>query len=91
MTNKILTKRLTDYNFSIRTQNVFEDNKIYYVYELLKKTQHDLLSYPKFGKRCLHEILNILLIPNNLQLGSIDDSFKIKKDAYNPPEDIYLK
>ena len=91
MKNKILTKRLTDYNFSIRTQNVFDDNKIYYVYELLKKTQHDLLSYPKFGKNCLDEILNILLIPNNLQLGSIDDSFKIKKDTYDPPEDIYLK
>jgi DNA-directed RNA polymerase alpha subunit len=89
--NKILTRGLNEFDFSIRTKNVFDNNKLYFVFELLKKTEYDLLSYPNFGKNCLDEIYNILLIPNNLLLGSINDSFRIEKDVDILNENIYLK
>lgn len=45
-------------DFSIRTYNSLKNNRIETYEELSRLTEHDLLSFRNFGKKCVQEIMN---------------------------------
>ena len=78
--NKNIFKRLDEIEWSIRTNNVFKDQKMVFIGDLIHITERDLLRYPNFGNQSLNEVKNVLK-SMNLELGQL---------AW-PPEDLEIK
>lgn len=53
---------------SVRSANVFRNNNIQYMIELVKMREHELLKLRNFGQKCLGEVREILA-ERGLQLG----------------------
>ena len=79
--NKNIFKRLDEIEWSIRTSNVFKDQKMVFIGDLINITERDLLRYPNFGNQSLNEVKNVLK-SMNLELG--------QTSAW-PPEDLEIK
>jgi DNA-directed RNA polymerase alpha subunit len=58
--NRNLFKRIDELNLSTRIINCLKNEKIFYVGDLVQKTERDMLKTPKFGISGLKEIKNIL-------------------------------
>lgn len=58
--NRNLFKRIDELNLSTRIINCLKNEKIFYVGDLVQKTERDMLKTPKFGISGLKEIRNIL-------------------------------
>jgi len=83
-TEKILSYNIKELNFSVRTINCLESKSIYYVSDLIKYNQSQLLSILNFGNKCLLEVLNELE-KLNLKLDmSITDSNSSQERKINP-------
>lgn len=67
---KDLFRRIDEFEWSIRTMNVFMQEKIIFIGDLVHLTEQDLLKYPKFGKQSLVEVKNVLE-KMELELGQI--------------------
>lgn len=52
--------RIDDLEFSVRTRNCFKNAGIETVFDLLGKTERELLSIPNFGVRSLAEVKEFL-------------------------------
>ncbi len=66
--NPILSSSVDDLELTVRSANCLKTEKIYYIGDLVKKTENNLLKIPNLGKKSLIEIKNILL-SKNLKLG----------------------
>lgn len=79
--NRNIFKRLNEIEWSIRTSNVFKDQRMVFVGDLVHVTEKELLRYPKFGKQSLNEIKNVLK-SMKLELG---------QTSTWPPDDLESK
>lgn len=79
--NKNIFKRLNEIEWSIRTSNIFKDQRMVFIGDLVHITERDLLRYPNFGKQSLSEVKNVLK-SMNLELG---------QTSIWPPDDLEIK
>lgn len=63
------TDKLIEHNFSVRALNCFKANNLESMYDLIKCSREDLLSFRQFGKKSLTEIEDYLE-SINLHLGT---------------------
>lgn len=70
---EVLIRRCAHMGFSIRVENVLEQNGVEYMYELLIKQPSELIGYRNFGRRCLSEIKENLVAVPALRLGMAED------------------
>ena len=54
--NHLLRCRIDDMELSVRPSNCLRNNKIYYIGDLIQKTEDELLSIKNFGQESLSEI-----------------------------------
>ncbi len=64
----ILLSCVDDLELTVRSANCLKTEKIYYIGDLVQKTEIDLLKTPNLGKKSLTEIKNVLL-DKGLKLG----------------------
>lgn len=74
-----LLKTVDDLELSVRSANCLKAEQIYYVGDLVQKTEQELLKTPNFGKKSLNEIKEVL--------GSVGLSLGMKLDGW-PPVDL---
>ena len=79
--NKNLFKKLDEVDWSIRTMNVFKNEKLIFFGDLVQLSDFHLLRLPNFGKKSLDEVKNILS-GMHLSLG---------QEIVWPPEDLTPK
>ena len=73
--NNNLFKLCEDLELSIRTRNCLQNAGIEYVYQLVQKTERELLKIKNFGRKSLFELIEILK-EMNLRFGmTLDRSF----------------
>ncbi len=65
----ILLSSIDDLELTVRSANCLKSKEIYYIGDLIQKTESNLLKIPNLGKKSLNEIKNILL-SKNLKLGT---------------------
>lgn len=66
--NPNLFKRCDEIEFSVRVQNCFDNERIELIWQLVEMNERQLLKIQHFGRKCLHEI-NEVLKELNLTLG----------------------
>lgn len=83
--NSALLKPVSELELSVRSANCLQNANIKYIYELVSKTEGEMLRTKNFGRKSLNEIKEIL---NNMGLGlgmKVDNLMKEiqddKKDA----------
>ena len=64
----ILLKPLDELDLTVRSANCLKQEEIYYIGDLVQKTEQDLLKTPNLGKKSLTEIKDVLA-EKNLELG----------------------
>tara|TARA_R100001163_G_C5067002_1_gene205791 strand:- start:2830 stop:3255 length:426 start_codon:yes stop_codon:yes gene_type:complete len=74
--NKHLFHRVELLEPSVRTGNCLKINSIYYIYQLVQKTEQDLLKSKNFGRKSLNEIKDVLA-GMNLSLGMTIKDFPV--------------
>jgi hypothetical protein len=78
---------LLNHNFSARTENVFEEKKIYFLSDLIQYNRKQLLKFPNFGVKSLREI-NQYLSERNLVLGQEVEFNEFNKEFKHENLDI---
>ena len=66
--NESLFKRVDELELSVRSQNCLQNAGIEYIYQLVEKTEGEMLKTKNFGRKSLNEIKEILA-DLNLSLG----------------------
>ncbi len=61
---------LENFEFSVRTYNVFQNQNISTIKELIVYTERELLKFPNFGRKSLREVNNFLK-GHGLSLGTV--------------------
>ena len=64
----ILTRPITDLELSVRSMNCLKNEKLFYIGDLVTKSEQELLKTPNFGRKSLNEIKEVLE-RNGLELG----------------------
>lgn len=59
--NKNLIRTVDELEFSVRSQNCLKNADIKYIYELVQRSEHEMLKMKNFGRKSLDEIREILL------------------------------
>ncbi|MBF0607803.1 MAG: DNA-directed RNA polymerase subunit alpha [Candidatus Magnetobacterium sp. LHC-1] len=77
--NKNLTKAVDELEFSVRSQNCLKNADIKYIYELVQKTEDDMLKMKNFGRKSLDEIREVLLTMG-LDFGAKIDIEAVKRE-----------
>ncbi len=65
-TNEALLKPVSELELSVRSANCLQNANIKYIYELVSKTEGEMLRTKNFGRKSLNEIKEIL---NNMGIG----------------------
>lgn len=66
--NKILFKKLGEFEFSVRSENVLREEGIIFMGDLVQKTESELIRYRNLGRKSIREIKQ-LLNDEGLSLG----------------------
>lgn len=82
-TNNALLKPVSELELSVRSANCLQNANIKYIYELVSKTEGEMLRTKNFGRKSLNEIKEILT-SMGLGLGMKVDS--IMKDLKDKPD-----
>tara|TARA_R110002110_G_scaffold77737_1_gene204241 strand:- start:1856 stop:2482 length:627 start_codon:yes stop_codon:yes gene_type:complete len=70
---KILLEKISQFNFTTRLNNYFQNNDIFYIGDLIIKSEDEIIKNPLIGKKSLNEIKEVLKTMN-LSLGmKLDD------------------
>ena len=77
--NPLLVKKVDDLELSVRSQNCLKNEGIFYLGDLVKRTENDMLRTPNFGRKSLNEIKAIL--------QTMDLNFGMEIDNW-PPENL---
>ena len=56
----ILLRPVDDLELTVRSANCLKAENIYYIGDLIQRTEHDLLKTPNLGKKSLTEIKDVL-------------------------------
>jgi DNA-directed RNA polymerase subunit alpha len=67
--NPIFLRPVDDLELTVRSANCLKAESIYYIGDLVQRTENDLLKTPNLGKKSLTEIKNVLL-SHGLALGT---------------------
>lgn len=78
----VLMRSVDDLELTVRAANCLKAENIYYIGDLVQRTENDLLKTPNLGKKSLTEIKTVLL-ERNLSLGMVVDGW--------PPIDLSNK
>ncbi len=65
----ILLSSIDDLELTVRSANCLKSKEIYYIGDLIQKTESNLLKIPNLGRKSLNEIINILF-NKGLKLGT---------------------
>jgi len=84
----MLLRSVDELEFTVRSANCLKTENIYYIGDLIKKTEIELLKAPNLGKKSLNEIKDILA-SRNLFLGTKLKNWPPKK--IQEQDDIGLK
>lgn len=76
--NPHLLRSVDELELSVRSQNCLQNTDIKHIYELVQKTEMEMLKTKNFGRKSLNEIKEVL-IGMGLSLG-------MKLDGFVPPE-----
>ena len=66
--NPIFLRPVDDLELTVRSANCLKAENIYYIGDLVQRTENELLKTPNLGKKSLTEIKNVLA-SHNLSLG----------------------
>jgi DNA-directed RNA polymerase subunit alpha len=77
--NKNLLKKVDELELSVRSSNCLKNENIFYIGDLIQRTENDMLRTPNFGRKSLNEIKE-LLAGMGLSFGASIDGW--------PPENI---
>ncbi len=78
--NKNLLRPVDELELSVRSANCLQNDNIKYVYELVQKTESEMLKTKNFGRKSLTEIKDVLA-EMGLSLG-------MKLEGFVPPKDL---
>ena len=67
--NPIYHRPVDDLELTVRSANCLKAESIFYIGDLVQRTENDLLKTPNLGKKSLTEIKNVLL-SHGLSLGT---------------------
>jgi DNA-directed RNA polymerase subunit alpha len=81
-TNEFLLKPVSELELSVRSANCLQNANIKYIYELVSKTEGEMLRTKNFGRKSLNEIKEILTAMG-LGLGMKVDSIMKQADSKN--------
>lgn len=73
----LLLRPVDDLELTVRAANCLKAENIYYIGDLVQRTENDLLKTPNLGKKSLNEIKNVL-VSRNLSLGIIIEGWPNK-------------
>ena len=76
--NGNLTRTVEELELSVRSANCLQNADIRYIYELVQKTEGEMLKTKNFGRKSLNEIKEIL---SEMGLG-----LGMKLEGFTPPE-----
>ena len=76
--NDNLFKRVDELELSVRSANCLQNANIKYIYELVEKTEAEMLKTKNFGRKSLKEI-KAVLSELGLELGMSIDNFDPEK------------
>jgi DNA-directed RNA polymerase subunit alpha len=77
--NKNLLRKVDELELSVRSANCLKNENIFYIGDLIQRTEADMLKTPNFGRKSLNEIKNLLV--------DMDLSFGMTVSGW-PPENI---
>jgi len=77
--NKNLLRKVDELELSVRSANCLKNENIFYIGDLVQKSENDMLKTPNFGRKSLNEIKEMLV-----QMGL---SFSMTVETW-PPENI---
>ncbi len=66
--NPLLLRPVDDLELTVRAANCLKAENIYYIGDLVRRSETDLLKTPNLGKKSLNEIKSVLA-SHNLSLG----------------------
>ena len=66
--NKNLLKKVDELGLSVRSANCLKNDNIFYIGDLVQKTEGEMLRTPNFGRKSLDEIKEVL-VSMNLSMG----------------------
>ena len=72
--NPIFQRPVDDLELTVRSANCLKAENIFFIGDLVQRTESDLLKTPNLGKKSLTEIKNILAA-HNLALGTKIDGW----------------
>ncbi|MBT7608779.1 MAG: DNA-directed RNA polymerase subunit alpha [Bacteriovoracaceae bacterium] len=84
--NNALLKPVSELELSVRSANCLQNANIKYIYELVSKTEGEMLRTKNFGRKSLNEIKEILTqmgLGLGMKVDSIMKEIKEKQDADN--------
>lgn len=91
--NEVLALPLSDFEFSVRTANVFATQNYQKIGDLISLSEIELLRLPNFGRRSLNEVIEFLG-EYGLKLSTDKDAYidyhrkKIESEEYEVPKTI---
>jgi DNA-directed RNA polymerase subunit alpha len=77
--NDNLFRSVEELELSVRSANCLKNADIFKIYQLVSKTEAEMLKTKNFGRKSLNEIKAVL--------GEMKLSLGMKLDGFNPPED----
>ncbi|MCK5312466.1 MAG: DNA-directed RNA polymerase subunit alpha, partial [Desulfobacteraceae bacterium] len=77
--NENLYRSVDELELSVRSSNCLKNAKIYKIYQLVQKTDSDMLKTKNFGRKSLNEIKEVLTTME-LTLG-------MELEGFEPPEE----
>ncbi len=86
----LLVRPVEDLDLTVRSTNCLKSENIFFLGDLIQKTENDLLKMPNLGKKSLTEIKNILAA-NSLSLGMRVENWVQPRRIIKPDEEAALK
>ncbi|MCX7338722.1 MAG: DNA-directed RNA polymerase subunit alpha [Alphaproteobacteria bacterium] len=88
--NRNLLKKVDELELSVRSANCLKNENIFYIGDLVQKSDNDMLKTPNFGRKSLNEIKEVLsqmglgfgMVIPNWPPENIDDLAKHLEDPY---------
>lgn len=77
--NPLFSRPVDDLELTVRSANCLKAESIFYIGDLVQRSENDLLKTPNLGKKSLTEIKNVLSA-HNLSLGMRLDNWQTVKD-----------
>lgn len=77
--NDNLYRSIDELEFSVRSSNCLKNAQIYKIYQLVQKTDQEMLKTKNFGRKSLNEIKEVL--------ASMDLSLGMDLEGFEPPEE----